>query len=437
MIAPERPTAAISTAAARGAEREVLAASFFNAVFTPANRTKARYRVMKGSAGSGKSVNVAQDFILKLSDERFRGANLLVVRKVDASNRDSTFAELQNAAYRIFGPWTDDIWRMNLNPMFMENVLTKNRIIFRGMNGKSQREKVKSITFSHGKLVWIWVEEATELTAGDIDVLDDRLRGDLAALNPNLFYQMTLTFNPVSAAHWIKKRYFDVEKPEVFCHHSTYLDNRFIDAAYHARMLRRKAEDPDGYRVYGLGDWGESGGVVLKNFRVHEFCTDAERFDAVYLGQDFGFNHPNVLLEVGFRDGEIYICREMVCREMDTGEIIKEAERRGFAKRMEMFCDAAEPDRIKMWKDAGYGAVAAKKEAGSVKAQIDFLQGRKIHVHPACVQVQKEMAQWRWKKDAATGGYLDEPVEVFDDAMAALRYAVQRQRLGMQVSVLK
>lgn len=29
-----------------------------------------RYRVLKGSAGSGKSVNVAQDFVLKLTDAR-------------------------------------------------------------------------------------------------------------------------------------------------------------------------------------------------------------------------------------------------------------------------------------------------------------------------------------------------------------------------------
>ncbi len=37
----------------------------------------------------------------------------------------------------------------------------------------------------------------------DIDILDDRLRGILT--NPNLYYQMTFTFNPVSATHWIKE----------------------------------------------------------------------------------------------------------------------------------------------------------------------------------------------------------------------------------------
>jgi phage terminase large subunit len=53
----------------------------FNCHFKDANQTKKRYRALKGSAGSGKSVNVAQNFIIKLSDPKYKGANLLVVRK--------------------------------------------------------------------------------------------------------------------------------------------------------------------------------------------------------------------------------------------------------------------------------------------------------------------------------------------------------------------
>ena len=57
----------------------------FNKSFKEANSTRKRYRAMKGSAGSGKSVNVAQDYILKLSDPKYKGANLLVVRKSESS----------------------------------------------------------------------------------------------------------------------------------------------------------------------------------------------------------------------------------------------------------------------------------------------------------------------------------------------------------------
>ena len=50
-----------------------------------------------GSAGSGKSVDIATDFILKLSDIKYKGANLLVVRQTETSHKDSTFAELNRA----------------------------------------------------------------------------------------------------------------------------------------------------------------------------------------------------------------------------------------------------------------------------------------------------------------------------------------------------
>lgn len=68
-----------------------------NPVFREFNKTKARYRISMGSAGSGKSVDVAIDYILKLSDPSYKGANLLVVRQTETSHKDSTFAELCRA----------------------------------------------------------------------------------------------------------------------------------------------------------------------------------------------------------------------------------------------------------------------------------------------------------------------------------------------------
>lgn len=404
----------------------------WNSCFRVVNEFRGRYRILKGSAGSGKSTDIAQDYIKKLSDERYRGANLLVVRKVDETNRDSTFAELQSAVFRMFGEHYDKVWTICRSPLSLECKLTGNRIIFRGMKDDGQREKVKSITFKTGKLTWIWIEEATELTSADVDILDDRLRGELP--NPNLFYQITMTFNPISSTHWIKARYFDRKDPEILAHHSTYLGNRFIDEGYRRRMERRKVDDPEGYRIYGEGEWGEVGGLILTNIDIGDFKAD---FDVRYLGQDFGFNHANAILEIGWRDGELYILREIYVHEMDTTEIIALADKEKFPKNIEMFCDSAEPDRIKSWKKAGYRAVPVKKGAGSVKAQIDFLKGVKIHIAPCCVNTIKEINQWKWKRDTQTGAYLDEPVEFFDDAMAALRYSVERIRHDSGISVLK
>ncbi len=392
-----------------------------NPCFKEVDRSRKRYVVLMGSAGSGKSVDTAQHYLLRLMQDK--GRNLLCVRKSDITNRDSTFAELTGALYRMFGDKAGRYWQVNLSPMSLVCRHNGNTIIFRGVNDERQREKLKSITFQRGKLTDVWIEEATEITQSDFEIIDDRLRGELP---PGQFYQIRLTFNPVNKNHWIKKVFFDTPDPNVITHHSTYLENRFIDDAYRQRMERRKRVDPEGYRIYGLGEWGETGGLILKGWEIKECSQSLEDYDDIAIGQDFGFNHANALLLLGWKDDNVYILRELYVFEKDTAEIIRLA--RGFPKNRPMWCDSAEPDRIKMWKDAGFRAAAVSKEKNSVTAQIDWLKQRTIFVHPSCVNTIKELQQWRWKKDERTGEYLSQPVPIQDDAMAALRYGVEGWR---------
>lgn len=396
-----------------------------NPCFKEVDRSRKRYIVMKGSAGSGKSVDTAQNYILRLMQDK--GRNLVAMRKSDISNRDSTFAELTGSLYRMFGDKYEQYWRINKSPMSLTFKPNGNQIIFRGMNDDRQREKLKSITFPRGKLTDVWLEEATEFTQADLEIIDDRLRGELP---PGQFYQIRMTFNPVNKNHWIKKVFFDIPDENVLTHHSTYLGNRFIDDAYRARMERRKIVDPEGYQIYGLGEWGEIGGLILHNWEVTEVSQNLNDYDDIAIGQDFGFNHANAILLLGWKDDNIYIIDEIYLFEKDTSEIIQEAIAHAIPTKRQMWCDSAEPDRIKMWQKAGYRARGVDKggSAGSVKAQIDWLKQRKIYVHPHCTNTIKEMQQWKWKKDEKTGEYLDEPIPFQDDAMAALRYGVEGWR---------
>lgn len=394
-----------------------------NPCFKEVDRSDKRYIVMRGSAGSGKSVDTAQNYILRLMKDK--GRNLVCIRKSDITNRDSTFAELTGAIYRMFGDQADKYWRINMSPLKLTCKANGNQIIFRGMNDDKQREKLKSITFQRGKLTDVWCEEATELTQADVEIIDDRLRGELP---PGQFYQIRMTFNPVNKNHWIKKVFFDIPDPNVLTHHSTYLMNRFIDDAYKARMERRKIVDPEGYQIYGLGEWGEIGGLILHNWEIKEVSKNPNDYDDIAIGQDFGFNHANAILLLGIKDDDISILSEIYVFEKDTSEIIQLAS--DIPRNKQMWCDSAEPDRIKMWQKAGFRARGVDKggSAGSVKAQIDWLKQRRIYIHPHCINTIKELQQWKWKKDDKSGEYLDEPVPFQDDAMAALRYGVEGWR---------
>ena len=402
----------------------------FNACFAEINRFEGRYRIFMGGAGSGKSVNIAQDFLLKLIHPEYRGANLLVVRKAEKSHRNSTFSQFCASAQNIFGHRWQEIIEAKQSPMKIICKPTGNEILFSGIFDVQNREHLKSIQTQQGKLCWIWCEEASELLQEDWEILDDRLRGELP---DGLYYQMTCSFNPISSNHWLKKRFFDAENHQAMISCTTYRDNAFIDKGFKERMDWRKIHDPDGYRIYGLGEWGETQGAILTRYDIRDFERTENHFDTIAYGTDFGFHHPHVTVKVGFRNNRIFICDELVFYEKDSHEILDAME--GWSEKYwPMWCDSAEPDRIKMLRRAGWRARGVKKGPGSVLAQIDWLKAHQIWIHPACTKTIEEIQQWQWKRDILTGEWLDEPMNRLDDAMAALRYAIEGWRKEETIS---
>lgn len=393
-----------------------------NKVFAPAHTTDKRYVVMKGSAGSGKSADCGRFYPLRLLQQP--GRNLLCVRKADVSNANSTFNELVSA---IENMGLSDYFKITTSPKLKIQCVNGNCIMFAGMLNEKERDRIRSITAPHGKITDIWMEEATEFTRSDFEILDDRLRGKL---DKGLFYQFRLTFNPVSASNWIKREFFDFTDDDTILVNSTYLDNIFTDEAFIKRQNRRRLRDPKGYKVYGLGEWGETEGLILQTWEVKDFSLDYDNFDMIRIGQDFGYNHANVILTIGFYDDDIYILDELYCKGMTTQRIIEIADGR-VPKDVPMWCDSANPDKIQEWYDAGWNADKVNKggSQGSVDAQIDFLQSKRIYIHPRCVKTREEISHWQYLKDPRDEErYLDKPREIDDDTMAALRYAVEDAR---------
>lgn len=404
----------------------------FNPAFREFNSSNKRYNIAYGGAGSGKSINM-QQLIIALSERP--GRNWLVIRKDLDSHRDSTRAGLLKAIQTIYGTDARSVWNWSdsRNGGLDLRHTNGNMIIFRGVLNDAQREKLKSIDVPSGKITDVWIEEATALLPADFDIIDDRLRGELPE---GMRFHIWLTFNPVSATHWIKRRFFDVERDDVFICHSTYKDNRFLDPDYIKKLERDRVDNPEHYQIYGAGEWGEKGGLILTNYQIKKLDQDITHYDAIALGQDFGFNHANAILLLGWRDGEVYILREHYVRDKTTPDIIREVEASGIfadAKKARAFmiCDAAEPDRIKEWQRAGYRARPVDKSKGkATSAAIDWLKARRLYIDTLCENTAAEAGAWAWQKDRITGKYTDEPVSINDDAMAALRYGTEPFRIA-------
>lgn len=400
-----------------------------NKCFKDANESRKRYKILLGSAGSGKSVNVATDYIIKLSDPQYYGANLLCIRASEHSHSQSTFSELAKAIYKLN---LQDVWDIRQSSLIMQNRYTGASIYFRGCNDQRALERLKSITARQGYLCWVWIEEATELRQSDLEVINDRLRGELPE---PLFYQITMTFNPINANHWLKTAYWDSTDANIYRCKTTYKQNAFIDKDYDTRMERRKIDDPIGYKVYALGEWGESEGLVFANWSIGNY--EAKDFDNLYEGTDFGFNHAHATLLIAFKDNDIYILKEVYRTGATKGEIIKALSQHSIPKDKIMFCDSAEPASIKELRQAGYQAHPVEKEANSVKAQIAWLKDRHIYIDGRCINTIKEMQKYRYIKDKITGLYTDEPLSIDDDAISALRYAIEAVRKGQKLQTIK
>ena len=154
------------------------------------------------------------------------------------------------------------------------------RIIFKGSDYEA-----KPLSISGNNLVW--VEEASEITKDLFNQLELWLRG---GAGKKLF---CLSFNPISALHWLKEEFFDNPKEYSLICQSTYLDNRFLDKEYIANLLDMKERNPQKYEVYALCKWGTTGKKVYENWSVqhfdyHTLIQENHRARAV-LGMDFGY----------------------------------------------------------------------------------------------------------------------------------------------------
>ena len=212
-----------------------------------------RYLVLYGGAGSGKSVFAAQRFLYRLLSRPL--CNLLVVRAVAATHRDSTYALFR----QIMAQWgVSQLFTCRETDLRI-TCKNGNMAVFKGLD---DREKLKSITFPKGELTDIWVEEASQISQADFNQLDVRLRGRTAPK------QMVLTFNPISAQHWLKSRFFDQPDPRALVVKSTYRDNPFLDQAYRQTLESYRDTDPYYYAVYCLGEWGVLGQSIFDGKRL-------------------------------------------------------------------------------------------------------------------------------------------------------------------------
>lgn len=381
-------------------------------------RFRGRYRVVKGSRGSKKSKTCGLYFITKMMQHP--GANLLVVRKTARTLQDSCYKELKWAISRL---GVDRYWRCNLSPLEITYLPTGQKIYFRGLDDPL---KVTSITVDKGALCWMWIEEAYEVNKeADFDMLDESIRGQMPE---GLWKQVTITLNPWSEKHWIKKRFFDADAdPDVLAMTTNYMCNEWLDEMDLRVFERMKQNNPKRYRTAGLGEWGVTEGLIYENWKEENFDIEAIRRKPgikAGFGLDFGYTvDPSALCCFFLDEAErtIYVYDELYAKQLTNPQLYEKIEQLGYRKER-IVADAAEPKSIAELRDLGlYNIRPARKGPDSIRHGIQQIQDYRIIVHPRCVNFITEISNYVWATDK-NGNPTQQPIDEMNHLMDALRY---------------
>ena len=407
--------------------------------------TKKTYVVCKGSRASKKSKTTALWHIHNIM--KYPLANALVVRKTERTLRNSCFADLLWAIDRL---GVNKYWKSTVNPLELTYIPTGQKILFRGLDDSF---KITSIAVSYGVLNFLWIEEAYEINKeDDFDRLDESIRG---LLPEGYFKRVTVTLNPWSDKHWIKKRFFDTESDNILAMTTTYKVNEWLSETDLRLFEDMKKRNPRRYQVAGEGHWGIVDGLVYENWKeeAFKFITKAElmqRTGAEMLqcrgsgadvpesyivsdglesvfGMDFGYTNDPTALFCGMLDKnnkKLYVFDELYKKGLSNKRIYEEVVEMGY-KKERITADSAEPKSIDELKGYGLRVKPAVKGRDSINNGIQWIQDLEIIIHPRCVNFLTEISNYIWAEDKF-GNKLNKPIDDFNHLMDAMRYALEK-----------
>lgn len=207
--------------------------------------------------------------------------------------------------------------------------------------------------------------------------------------------------------------------------HSTYVDNQYLDKSQVA-FIESFRGDNNYWRVYGLGLMGQIQGQIY-DFQIVDKMPDPAGLKEVW-GLDFGYTNDvsalvRVLLDTGKR--KAYVDERLYRRGIQTPELaqfLKQEGIRPVGYGPTVYADNSRGDTIDELVSYGLNVVRCSK-AGTVASQVQYMTSWTICVTRRSVNVQDEGVKYMYKQDA-NGDFTNEPVDAFNHACDAMRYAV-------------
>jgi len=255
----------------------------------------------------------------------------------------------------------------------------------------------------------LFINEANEINLEDWRQLLLRTTG-----------RVLIDYNPSDEFHWIYEEVIPREDAEFF--RTTYKDNPFLPESVVMEIERFKTADENFWKVYGLGERGTSQSTIFTHWK--EINQIPNEYKLLTTGVDFGYtNDPTAIVRV-YTDGHGFAVDELCYATRLTNSDIAKVLRDNQVNRSDVvICDSAEPKSIDEIHAHGFNTHGARKGRDSVKNGIQFLHSRPLLVTARSVNLIRELRNYKWKEDK-NGKQLNEPVDKFNHAIDAMRYAI-------------
>ncbi|MCG5104438.1 PBSX family phage terminase large subunit [Oceanobacillus sp. APA_J-5(13-2)] len=258
-----------------------------NPHFKPVWTTDKPYNILRGGRNSFKSSVIALLLVYMMLRYLTKGekANVVVVRKVASTIRDSVFLKIQWALEK-FGLL--DQFSMTVAPFKIMHKGTGSTFYF---YGSDDFQKLKSNDI--GNLIAVWYEEAAEF--GSAEEFDQTNVTFMRQKHPLAdFVRIFWSYNPPrNPYHWINEWSDSMTGEDAYLvHHSSYLDDElgFVTEQMLDDIERIKKNDYDYYRYLYKGEPVGLGNNVynMSLFKELEELPSDDRIIALYYSTDGG-----------------------------------------------------------------------------------------------------------------------------------------------------
>lgn len=258
----------------------------------------------------------------------------------------------------------------------------------------------------------LFINECNHISYETFLQLDVRTRG-----------AVFLDYNPV-APFWATEKVETRENCQ--CIHTTYLDNIENLTPAQVAAIEANRDNEAWWRVYGEGKVGRLEGAVYEYEEVDTLPDDGEQV----LGIDFGFTHDPtaiVRVKVDTKTRTIYAEEVEYRAGMLNCDIVDSLRLAQVDKYTPIYADCAEPKSIEEIYRAGFNVKPCSKDAPTrsekLRFQIQWMRGWKLRITKNSPNLRRECQNYTWAtdKDGNTLGY---PIDKFNHALDALRYAV-------------